>query len=218
MHESSLNDGRFASWSAMLLQDHGFLRLGFRNRRRVSDQLFCANQPLPHQIKDEARRGIKTILNLRGVSPKSYYQLEKEACAKYGLNLVDFQVKSREAPTREGFHEAKRLFETIAYPALMHCKSGADRTGIMGVFYRLVIEEAPLDDALEQLSLRYLHVKAGKTGVLDHVFETYRTQGLARGMDFMTWVDEVYDPDAVMRDFRSTWWGSAITEGVFSRE
>ena len=71
-----------------------------------------------------------TILNLRGKSPKGYYLLEKEACDRHGIQLVDFQLFSREIPTPAAILEAKRLFDSIAYPALMHCKSGADRAGL----------------------------------------------------------------------------------------
>ena len=31
---------------------------------------------------------------------------------------------------------ARELFRTIEYPVLIHCKSGADRAGMMAVLYR----------------------------------------------------------------------------------
>jgi len=58
--------------------------------------------------------------------------LEKEACEKHDITMVDFRVYSRDTHTRDKIRAAKELFETIEYPAVMHCKSGADRTGIMG--------------------------------------------------------------------------------------
>ena len=51
------------------------------------------------------RAGLKTILNLRGESPKGYYLLEKEACARHGIELVDFQVflaRNSDARSRSG--------------------------------------------------------------------------------------------------------------------
>jgi protein tyrosine/serine phosphatase len=112
--------------------------------------------------------GIKTIINLRGGFDASFYALEKDACERLGLTLVDFTVTSREVPSRARVLGAKEMFETIEYPALMHCKSGADRAGIMSVLYSHFRLGQPIREAMKQLSLRYLHVKAGKTGVLDY--------------------------------------------------
>ena len=33
------------------------------------------------------------------------------------------------------------MFETIEYPAVMHCKSGADRAGIMAALYLILKKE-----------------------------------------------------------------------------
>ena len=66
--------------------------------------MWRANQPSPRQVVAHAReRGIRTIINLRGASTKGYYLLEKEACEAAGIALVDFQVFSRDTPTRTGF-------------------------------------------------------------------------------------------------------------------
>jgi protein tyrosine/serine phosphatase len=128
--------GRRRARHELVWGDHGFLRYRFRNLHRISDEMYRANQPSPEHIARYAKElGLKTILNLRGDSPKGYYLLEKEACARHGIQLVDFQMFSREIPSPEKVLEAKHLFDSIAYPALMHCKSGADRAGIMAVLY-----------------------------------------------------------------------------------
>ncbi len=66
----------------------------------------------------------------------------------------------------------------------MHCKSGADRAGIMSVLYRHYRLGLPIEEALEQLSFKYLHIKQGKTGVLDYTFERYLTDAAPRGLTF----------------------------------
>ena len=128
--------GRRRARKELIWGDHGFLRLRFRNLHRISDEMYRANQPSPEHIDVYANElGLKTILNLRGESPKGYYLLEKEACEQNGIQLVDFQMFSRDIPSPENVLAAKDLFDSIAYPALMHCKSGADRAGIMAVLY-----------------------------------------------------------------------------------
>ena len=46
---------------------------------------------------------------------------------------------------------AKRLFDEIEYPAMMHCKSGADRAGVMSVLYMHFRQKKPISEALRQL-------------------------------------------------------------------
>jgi protein tyrosine/serine phosphatase len=194
--------GRRRARNELVWGDHGFLRVKFRNLHRISDEMYRANQPSPEHIARYAKElGLKTIINLRGQSPKGYYLLEKEACERHGIQLVDFQVFSREVPTAESVLQAKQLFDSIAYPALMHCKSGADRAGVMSVLYQHFRKGLPIDQALEQLSGKYLHVRHGKTGVLDDFFETYLAQGKPAGLSFEDWVSRGYDHKAMKARF-----------------
>ena len=194
--------GRRRARNELVWGDHGFLRVKFRNLHRISDEMYRANQPSPEHIARYAKElGLKTIINLRGQSPKGYYLLEKEACERHGIQLVDFQVFSREVPTAESVLQAKQLFDSIVYPALMHCKSGADRAGVMSVLYQHFRKGLPIDQALEQLSGKYLHVRHGKTGVLDDFFETYLAQGKPAGLSFEDWVSRGYDHKAMKARF-----------------
>ena len=194
--------GRRRARRELVWGDHGFLRVRFRNLHQISNEMFRANQPSPEQIAKYAKElGLKTIINLRGKSPKGYYLLEKEACERHGVQLVDFQVFSREVPTPEAVLAAKQLFDSIAYPALMHCKSGADRAGIMSVLYQHFRKGQPIEQALEQLSRKYLHIRHGKTGVLDYFFETYLREGKPAGLSFVKWVQMGYDPAQLKQRF-----------------
>ena len=211
--------GRLKTYADYLWNDHAYLRLGFSNAHWISDELVRANQPRPHQLAAWKRRGIRTIVNLRGGFDASFHALEKDACERLGLKLVDFTITSREVPSRERVLGAKRLFETLEYPALMHCKSGADRAGIMSVFYMHFRKGRTIREALDQLHLRYLHVKQGKTGVLDYTFERYLTQGEPAGMSFLEWVESpLYDPAGMKADFRAGMLGGLLTERIFKRE
>lgn len=194
--------GRRRAHRELVWGDHGFLRAKFRNLHQISDEMYRGNQPGPKDVKRYSEElGIKTIINLRGESTKGYYLLEKEACARHGVTLVDFQMFSRDTPTVEKILGARVLFEEIAYPAFMHCKSGADRAGIMSFLYMMLREKVPLEMAAEQLSFKYLHVKHGKTGVLDAFVDAYRTFNDAAPKPFLDWVQEDYDRLKVKQDF-----------------
>jgi protein tyrosine/serine phosphatase len=202
-----------------LWKDHAWLRLGFSNAHWISDELVRTNQPWPFQLKAWKARGVRTVINLRGGFHTSFRALEVDACARYGLELVDFVVASRDVPTADKILAARRLFETIRYPALMHCKSGADRAGIMGVLYKHFRQGLPIREAIEQLSPRYLHTKAGLTGVLDYIFDRYLAEGEPAGLSFEAWVQTpAYDPVAIKADFRAGWWGTVLTERLLRRE
>jgi protein tyrosine/serine phosphatase len=133
--------------------------------------------------------------------------------------MVKSTLSSREVPSSERVLGAKRLFETIAYPALMHCKSGADRAGIMSVLYMHFRKGKTIREAMDQLHLRYLHVRQGKTGVLDYTFERYLEEGEPAGMSFLEWVQSpMYDPAGMKAKFRAQMWGSVLTERLLRRE
>jgi protein tyrosine/serine phosphatase len=211
--------GRLRTYLHYLWNDHAYLRVGFQNAHWVSPELVRTNQPWPFQLKWWKARGIKTIINLRGGFDGSFYALEKDACERLGLKMVDFVVTSREVPSRARVLGAKDLFETIEYPAVMHCKSGADRAGIMSVLYAHYRLGLPIREAMKELSLRYLHMSAGKTGVLDYTFERYLAEGEPKGLSFTQWVEsDAYDPDAIKKDFRSQWLGTLLTEKILRRE
>ena len=211
--------GRSLTYLDYLWKDHAYLRLGFQNAHWISDELVRTNQPWPHQLAEWKAKGVKTIVNLRGGFDASFHALEKDACQRLGLEMVDFTITSREVPSRARVLGAKRLFETIAYPALMHCKSGADRAGIMSVFYMHFRKGLPIREAMDQLHLRYLHVRQGKTGVLDYTFERYLVEGEPKGMSFLEWVESpLYDPDGMKADFRSGRLGGFLTESLLKRE
>lgn len=211
--------GRFATYMDYLWKDHAYLRLRFSNAHWISDELVRTNQPWPFQLKAWKDKGIRTVVNLRGGFDASFHALEKDACERLGLKMVDFTITSREVPSRARVHGAKALFESLEYPALMHCKSGADRAGIMSVFYMHFRKGLPIREALEQLSLKYLHVKQGKTGVLDYTFERYLAEGEPKGQTFLEWVDSpAYDEAGIKADFRSQMWGRLLTDGLLKRE
>jgi protein tyrosine/serine phosphatase len=210
--------GRVRAWANMLLVDHGVFRLAYLNKHRVTDRLWRSAQPAPYQLAQLKAEGVRTVVNLRGGREHGSWQLQKDACDRLGLTLVDFVVRSRGAPDRETILGAKRFFETVEYPAVLHCKSGADRAGFVAALYLIVHEGRPVDEALRQLSMRYGHFRFAKTGILDAFFERYLIEGELNGMPFLTWVETVYDPEALERDFRPSFWSDIVVDRIMRRE
>jgi len=210
--------GRLATYLHYCFYDHAYFRLGFSNATWLSDELARANQPWPFQVRAWKKRGVRTIINLRG-GADSHHALEIDACKRLGMNYVVFAVKSREPPPPEQFVGAKALFESVEYPAMMHCKSGADRAGLMSVLYMHFRQGLPIAEAIRQLDLRFGHFRAGLTGVLDYVFERYLAEAEPRGISLLDWAQSpAYDAEALQRTFRAQWWGTLITDKLLRRE
>jgi protein tyrosine/serine phosphatase len=215
----STKSGRLAAYVDYNLNDHAFLRLRFQNAHWLGDKLVRTNQPWPFQLKRWRDKGVRSVINLRGGFDATFYALERDACVRLGLKLVDFTVRSRAAPSREQILGARDLFASIEYPALMHCKSGADRASLMSVLYAHFQLGQPIGQAMEQLGLRYLHLKSSKTGVLDYVFVRYLEDAAPQGVSFIDWVQsDAYDAPAMTREFHAGWWGNLLADKILRRE
>lgn len=210
--------GTPASYADMLFVDHGIFRLFYLNKHALDDRCYRAAQPAPHDIAALSRQGIRTVVNLRGERLCGSYWLERAACARHGITFVNCQVRSRAAPSREELRGARDLFASVEYPILMHCKSGADRAGLMSVLYMHLQRGQPIAEAMKQLSLRYGHIRQADTGVLDAFFERYLSDTANKPMPFFDWVETIYDPDDVKNRFVAQGWANRIVNGILRRE
>ena len=204
-------------WIELIFKDHGFLRVTWHNQHQIADGVWRSNQPGPGRIAGYAAQGIKSIVNLRGPRGDGGWQLEAEACQKAGITLFDFTARSRAAPSKSMLHDAKSLFAELDKPVLMHCKSGADRAGLMAALYLLVAENQPVSFAMRQLAWKYGHIKAAKTGLLDAFFVAYLPYE-RDGMAFYDWVDTVYDPEQLTAEFLAQDWAVRLTDTILRRE
>jgi protein tyrosine/serine phosphatase len=217
--------GRRRAWRELMLGDHGILRKFYDNTHEIAQgKMWRTYQPSPADLKKWKTRGVKTVVNLRGETAQGYFVLEEEACRNLGLNIVSLCVFSREAPSLEVLRGARKLFDEIDYPAVMHCKSGADRAGLMATLYLFFHEGRPLDEAMEQLSFKYGHIRQGKTGVIDCALERYVAYARRHGKslssveDFFAWAQAHYDPVQIKKTYLGNWWGNILTEKIFRRE
>ena len=211
--------GRFKARWDYVWKDHAFLRRCFSNAHWLGPDLVRTNQPSPRQLAYWKSRGIKTVINLRGARDEAWYALEKDACERLGLTLIDAPLDSRDPPQKDRVHRARALFQTVEYPVLIHCKSGADRAGMMAVFYRHFHLGEPISKAIGQLSKKYLHHREGLTGVLDFTLEKYLREAEPKGIGFIDWIDsDAYDTKAIRAEFKAGWWGTLLTERLLKRE
>lgn len=210
---------RFHAHADMLIRDGGLWRVLLPKRYRVGDNLYRSAQPTPGQLARLARRGLRTVVSLRGTRVRpGTLALEIEACERLGLAFVDLPMDSRDAPKPEVVDRVARLFREAEYPMLVHCSAGADRVGLFAALYLLMHEGRPVEEAARQLSWRFGHVRLARSGLLDHFLESYRTHNAATPTPFDDWVARHYDRTAVRHSFRSRFWADVLMDRVLMRE
>ena len=181
--------------------DHGILRIWWTNFSTIAPGVFRSNQPDPKRFEGYAKQGIKTVLNLRGEPDQPHYLFERESCQALGMKLVSVKMSARRAPRASTLEELMTAFETMEKPVLMHCKSGADRTGLAAALYLMLYEGVPVEIASKELSIRYLHLRKTYTGVLDHFFDVYAARNAQSPIPIDEWIRTEYDRDAVKESF-----------------
>lgn len=214
----STAQGRVLAWFDALLVDHAVFRLVWSNFAAVAPgRLYRCNHPTPARLAVLTRRyGLRTLINLRGRTGNGSDALSREAAGALGLDFVDMALESRGAPQRDRILRLHDIFNHMRAPALMHCKSGADRVGLAAGLF-VLFQGGSAREALQQLSLRFGHIRQAKTGILDAFFHLYARDAEGR-KPFLDWVREDYDEGALRRDFHANGLASFINDWVLVHE
>ncbi|MBN8871429.1 MAG: tyrosine-protein phosphatase [Rhodospirillales bacterium] len=210
--------GRATAWVDALFVDHAVFRLVWSNLAPViPGKVYRCNHPLPNRLRSLTRRlGIKTLINLRGQAGNGSDALSRSTAAELGLAFHDMALESRGAPQRDRILRLHHIYSTMHGPALLHCKSGADRAGLASGLI-VLFEGGTASQALQQLSLRFGHIRQARTGILDAFFLRYQREGEGR-KPFLDWVQQDYDEAALRRDFRANGLASFVNDWVLAHE
>ena len=210
--------GRAAAWRDSLLVDHAVFRVFWDNFAEVvPGRLYRSNHPTPARLAAATRRlGLRSLINLRGHRQCGSDALSRSAAAALGLTHIDMAFESRGAPHRDRILRFAEIYRTLDAPALMHCKSGADRAGLAAGL-AVLFEGGTSQAALAQLSWRFGHWRRSRTGVLDAFFIRYAAEAEGR-VPFLDWVAREYDEAALRRDFVAGGLSSFVVDRVLMRE
>ena len=201
MEDLTIPSNRRRAMVHFQIHDHATLRIFWSNLAEIAPGVFRANHPARRRFEQYAARGIKSIVNLRGASHSPHYAFEVEACRDLGLTLIDNELTARSAPSKESLQSLIEVFRTTQKPFLFHCKSGADRSSLAAAIYLLVFCDTDIAKARKQFSIRFIHFKWTKTGVLDHILDHYETAWRDSGILFEDWINTTYDPAEIQASF-----------------
>ncbi len=112
---------------------------------------------------------LQSILNLRGGDFTDWwYRAEVETANAGAVAYYDLPLSATRRPSRRDLLMLIDVLERCRYPLLIHCKSGADRTGLASALYRIVKRgESPVQ-AATAFSCEFGHIPIGGT---EHLHE-----------------------------------------------
>ena len=139
--------------------------------------LYRSAQPSSAELEAAVRQyGIKSVLNLRGANAGSAWY-DDELAQSYALGLVhyDYGLSAKRFVTRQQIADILAILRQAPKPLLIHCKSGADRAGLVAALYRYAVMGASAEAADRELSLVYGHFPylTSRSGAMDDSFWSY---------------------------------------------
>lgn len=165
----------------------------------IPGSLYRGGQPSARSLETIIQRhNIRTVLNVRGCCwPDVWYTDEVGVCERLNVNLEDVSFSAIHLPSRDELRVLIDVLDRAERPIFVHCRHGADRTGIASMAAFLLMEDKPYSVARQQLGIRYGHLSYGKTGVLDRFMDLYARWLAETGKDhtpahFRHWVLEEY--------------------------
>jgi protein tyrosine phosphatase (PTP) superfamily phosphohydrolase (DUF442 family) len=120
------------------------------------------------------KHGIQTVVNLRGTSPGSdWYDAESRATRDVDIAQEDITLSALRLPAPDELRRLVEVLDHAAYPLLLHCRQGVDRTGLASALLLLLHTDTSPAVARAQLSLRYGHVAIGPTRCMLQFLDLY---------------------------------------------
>lgn len=130
-------------------------------------------------------KGIKTVINLRGVSTENWWKEEAAVMEKYGVVHVNIGMSAGRIPHRDDLIALLDTFKTAPRPILIHCMAGVDRTGEAAALYQMIYMGKSKTEALEMLTPKYGHFEIFKPAKIYFIKEVWQSE---------RWAYEAYDP------------------------
>lgn len=173
-----------------------------RNSHAVlAGRIYRSAQPSAADLKREIdEHGIRTVVNLRGCSfPLPWYLEESRATEALNLAEEDICFSAGRLPSPAELRRYVEVLDRAEYPLLLHCRRGADRTGMAAAIAVLLQTDQPFREARSQLGLRYGHAALGNPAALDRFFAFYADWLHVHGVDhspavFRRWLLDDYCP------------------------
>ena len=119
---------------------------GLPNFARVSEALYRGAQPTREGFARLKALGVRTIVDLRD------HHSDREAIRGLGFGYTNIPFASSRPQERQVLEFLSIVTDPKNQPVFVHCRHGADRTGMMVACYRMVVENWDRQRSLAELS------------------------------------------------------------------
>ena len=138
----------------------GFLQLSGNFHTVIAGEFYRSAQPNAAQLeKYVTDHGIRTVINLRGTNEGApWYHEEIVTASALGVQHIDFRMSASRIVTDDAAERLIEIMKNAPKPILVHCKGGADRTGIASAIYSRAIAGMDEGSAEGQLSVYFGHI------------------------------------------------------------
>ncbi len=119
---------------------------GLPNLFKISDALYRGGQPGDEGFARLKRMGIRTVVSLRT------FHSDGDLCREQGLDCMKIAMHAWTIEDRKVLEFLKIVTNPQRQPVFVHCRRGADRTGVMIAVYRVVWQGWPRDAAVEEMT------------------------------------------------------------------
>ena len=119
---------------------------GLPNLHKVSDELYRGAQPTAAGMAELARMEVRTVVNLR------LLHSDRKLLRGHPLDYEHVRMEAWEAEDDEVVEVLEILTDPRQQPVFVHCKHGADRTGLVVAVYRVVVQGWSKADAIAEMT------------------------------------------------------------------
>lgn len=201
--------GRKLRWLPVLPATIGMAFLGWYLGARyvwfnlhdvIPGQVYRSSQPSPAFLADAVHtRNIHCVLKLNSPKDNDWSKDEEAEAGKLGIKFINIPMGVSRLPRRDELVALIDAIDAAPRPLLVHCKIGADRTGVASALIAMH-DGATFDQAVaDQLSVRFLHF--GHLGeAVEDIMARYRSYCTANGKptggwhEFVDFARNAYDP------------------------
>ena len=119
---------------------------GVPNLHKVTADLYRGGQPEVEGFRELAAMGIKTVVNLRTTGT------DRGETASAGLAYERIWFRTWHPEDEDVIRFVRIVTDPSRTPVFVHCKRGADRTGMMCAVYRTVVCGWSKDEAIREMT------------------------------------------------------------------
>jgi len=120
-------------------------RPGLPNLHRVSDDLYRGAQPTADGFRELKEMGIRTVINLRS------FHSDRDEIGDAALAYEHIAMKAWHPEDEDVVRFLRVATDPARMPVFVHCKHGADRTGVMCALYRMAVQGWSSEEAVEEM-------------------------------------------------------------------